>query len=143
MHLFCFLLFWESFKCYSFGTTGPIQVGFSAKCTSPNMDFNHIENLKCNILDFRLIPLDCITIVQEIYTQNIFISKLSELFPNSDIAFFLIVCIFDCIILLHRSQNVHYGGICECHMSISILYKFCNNLTKQIVCNKGVPHKHY
>ncbi len=29
----CFPLFWESFNCYSFRTTGPIQVGFSAKCT--------------------------------------------------------------------------------------------------------------
>ena len=32
MDFFCFLLFWESFKSYNFGTTGPIQVGFSANC---------------------------------------------------------------------------------------------------------------
>ena len=35
---------------YNFGTTGPIQTGFSSKCTSPgtspNEDFNQIENLK-------------------------------------------------------------------------------------------------
>ncbi len=27
---FVFYCFWESFNCYNFGTTGPIQVGFSA-----------------------------------------------------------------------------------------------------------------
>ena len=31
--------------CFNFGTTGPIQVGFSAlKCTSGNEDFKQIEN---------------------------------------------------------------------------------------------------
>ena len=29
---------------HNFGTTGLIQVGFSAKCTSPEEDFNQIEN---------------------------------------------------------------------------------------------------
>ncbi len=29
---------------HNLGTTGPIQVGFSAKCTSTNKDFNQIEN---------------------------------------------------------------------------------------------------
>ncbi len=38
-----------------------IQVGFSAKCTSPNEDFNIIEYWKSHMLDFRLISLDCIT----------------------------------------------------------------------------------
>ncbi len=61
MHFFCFLLFWESFNCYNFGTTGPIQVGFSAKCTSPNEHFNQIENWKCHMFDFRRIPQDRIT----------------------------------------------------------------------------------
>ena len=60
-HFFCFLLFWKSFNCYNFGTTILIQVGFSAKCTSPNEDFNQIENWKCYMIDFRLIPLDHIT----------------------------------------------------------------------------------
>ncbi len=46
---FCFLLFWESFNCYNFETAGPIQVGFSVKCTSPNEDFNDIENWKCHM----------------------------------------------------------------------------------------------
>ena len=27
MHFFCFKLFWDSFNCYNFGTTGPIQFG--------------------------------------------------------------------------------------------------------------------
>ncbi len=40
IHFFCFLLFCESFNCYNFGTTGPIQVEFSANCTSPNKEFN-------------------------------------------------------------------------------------------------------
>ncbi len=59
-----FLLFsivLKSFNCYSFGTIGPLQVGFSAKCTSPNEDFNQIENWKCHLFDFRLIPLGHIT----------------------------------------------------------------------------------
>ncbi len=48
-----FSLFWESFNCYNFGTTGPIQVGFSGKCTSPNEDFNQIEteNATCATSD--------------------------------------------------------------------------------------------
>ena len=62
MHFFCFLLFWESFNCYNFGTTGPIQVGFSAKCTSPDEDFSQIENWKCHMFNFWLIPLDRITL---------------------------------------------------------------------------------
>ncbi len=41
--------------------TGPIHVGFSAKCTSLNQDFNQIENWKCHMFDFRPIPLDRIT----------------------------------------------------------------------------------
>ena len=49
------------FQSFNFGTTGPIQVGFSAKCTSPNEDINQIENWKCHIFNFRLIPLDRIT----------------------------------------------------------------------------------
>ena len=49
------------FSCYNFGTTGPIQAGFSAKCTSPNEDFNEVENSKCRMFNFRLILLDCIT----------------------------------------------------------------------------------
>ncbi len=64
MHFFCVLLLWESFNFYNFGTTGrtgPIHVGFSAKCTSPNDDFNQIENWKCAKVNFRLIPLDHIT----------------------------------------------------------------------------------
>ncbi len=61
MHFFCFLLFWESFNCCNFGTTGPVQVGFSTKCTTPNEDFNQIENWKCHMFDFGLIPLDCTT----------------------------------------------------------------------------------
>ncbi len=45
MHFFCFLLFQESFYCYNFASTGRIQVGFSAKCsTPPNEDFNQIEH---------------------------------------------------------------------------------------------------
>ena len=58
MHFFCFQLFWEYFTCYNFGTTGPIQVGFSAKRTSPNKDFKQIENWK--MAHVRL-PTDRIT----------------------------------------------------------------------------------
>ncbi len=35
--------------------------GLSAKCTSPNENFNQIENWKCHMFDFRLVPLDRIT----------------------------------------------------------------------------------
>ncbi len=48
---------------HNLGTTGPNQVGFSAKCTSPNEDFNQIENWKCQMCEFRLIPIDRITYV--------------------------------------------------------------------------------
>ncbi len=34
---------------------------FSTKCTSPNEDFNEIENWKCHMFNFWLIPLDHIT----------------------------------------------------------------------------------
>ncbi len=46
---------------HNFGTIGSIQVGFSAKCTSPNEYINQIENWKCHILDFRLISKGRIT----------------------------------------------------------------------------------
>ncbi len=55
---------------YIFGTTGPIQVGVSAKCTCPNEDFNQIENWKCDMFDFRLIPLDHITYDMKHLHQN-------------------------------------------------------------------------
>ena len=42
-------------------TTGPIQVGFSAKCTSLNVHFSQIENWNCHMFNFRLISLNCIT----------------------------------------------------------------------------------
>ncbi len=61
--LYCLLLFWESFNCYNFGKNGPIQAGFAAKCSSPNEDFNQVENWKCYMFDFRLIPLDHITYI--------------------------------------------------------------------------------
>ena len=43
MHFFCFLCFGNLSIVINFGTTGPIKVGFSAQCTSPNEDFNQIE----------------------------------------------------------------------------------------------------
>ena len=57
-----FLLFSIVLRILQLGTTGPIQVGFSAKCSSPNEHFNQIENLKYHMFDFRLISLDCITL---------------------------------------------------------------------------------
>ena len=45
-----------------FGTTSPIQVGFSAKCTSPNGHINKIlKKWKSHKLKFGLISLDRIT----------------------------------------------------------------------------------
>ena len=41
---FVFYCFENPSIAHNFGTTGPIQVGFSAKCTSPNKHFNQIEN---------------------------------------------------------------------------------------------------
>ncbi len=46
---------------HNVGTTGPIQVRFSAKCTSPNEHFNQIENWKCHMFKFWLISADPIT----------------------------------------------------------------------------------
>ena len=54
---------------HNLGTTGPIQVGFSAKHTSPNEDFNQIENRKWHMFDFRLIPLDRFTCHSEMPTN--------------------------------------------------------------------------
>ncbi len=69
---FVFCCFGNPSIAYNFGTTGLIQVGFSAKCTSPNKHFNKIEN--CHMFDFRLIYLDRITYV----TQHIERYQLSE-----------------------------------------------------------------
>ncbi len=55
----CFLLFWESLTCYNFGTTGLIQVRFSAQCTSSNEHFNWIKTENVTF-DFRLMSLDYI-----------------------------------------------------------------------------------
>ncbi len=40
MNFCCFLLFWESFNCLWSWNPGPIQVGYSAKWTSPNKHFH-------------------------------------------------------------------------------------------------------
>ncbi len=53
MNFFCFYCFENLSIAHNFGTTGPIQVGFSAKCTSPNARFNQIENLM--LFDFLQI----------------------------------------------------------------------------------------
>ncbi len=65
---------------HNFGTTGSIQVGFSAKCTSPNEYFNQIENWKCHMFNFRLISIDRITYCNMFYhstsfTYNAFCQK--------------------------------------------------------------------
>ncbi len=57
----CLILFWKSFYFCNFGTTGPFQVGFLTECNSPNEDFNQVENWKCHMFDFWLIPPDRIT----------------------------------------------------------------------------------
>ncbi len=46
---FVFYYFENPSIAHNFGTTGLIQVRFSAKCTSPNKHFNQIENWKCHI----------------------------------------------------------------------------------------------
>ncbi len=60
-----FLLFSNYFEnpstAHNFGTTGLIQVGISAKCTSQNEHLNQIENWNCHRLDCALISLDRIT----------------------------------------------------------------------------------
>ncbi len=60
MDFFCFLLFENPSIAHNFGTTGWIQVGFSAKCTSPNEHL--IENWKWRMSELQLISLDRITI---------------------------------------------------------------------------------
>ena len=53
MNFFCFLLFWESFNCHiNFGTTGPIQVGFSAKRTWGVQSNLKTENVTCLTSDW-------------------------------------------------------------------------------------------
>ncbi len=46
---------------HNLGTTGSIQAGFSAKCSSPNEHLNQIENWKCHMCEFQLISQDRIT----------------------------------------------------------------------------------
>ena len=67
---FVFYCFENPSNAHNFGTTGPIQVGFSAKCTSPNEHINQIENWKCHIFDFRLISLDRITYNDRYHSTN-------------------------------------------------------------------------
>ena len=54
---FPFVFYWfeNPSIAHNLETTGPIQAGFPAKCTSPNEHFNQIENSKCHMFDFRLI----------------------------------------------------------------------------------------
>ncbi len=52
MNFFCFLFENPSIIAHNFRTTGPIQVGFSAKCTSPNEHFNVLEDWKCSTSDW-------------------------------------------------------------------------------------------
>ncbi len=59
--LFVFYCFENPSVAHDCGTTGAIQVGFWAKCTSLNEAFNQIETWKCYMVYFRLISLDCIT----------------------------------------------------------------------------------
>ena len=58
---FVFYCFENPSTARNFETTEPILVGFSGKCTSPNGHFNQIENWKCHMFNFRLIPLDRIS----------------------------------------------------------------------------------
>ncbi len=44
MNFYCFLCFENPSIGHNFQTTGPIQIGFSAKHTSPNDHSNQIEN---------------------------------------------------------------------------------------------------
>ena len=60
---FVFYCFEYPSIAHNFGTTGPIQVGFSTKCTSPYEQFNQIEIWKCDMFDVRMISPDRITYV--------------------------------------------------------------------------------
>ena len=57
MNFFCFE---NPSTVHNCGSTDPILVGFSTKCTSPNGHFNQIETENFTHSNFRLIPLDCI-----------------------------------------------------------------------------------
>ncbi len=52
--LFVFSCFENPSIAHTFGTTCPIQVGFSAKCISPNEHhFDQIENRKCHMFGLQ------------------------------------------------------------------------------------------
>ena len=55
-----FYCFENSSIAHNLGTTGPIQVGFSGKCTSPNENFNQILKLK---MSHARVPTDLCFIV--------------------------------------------------------------------------------
>ncbi len=63
---------------HKLGTTGPIQVGVSAKCISPNEHFNQIENWKCHMCEFWLISLDHITNDESVLSQITLIFCLNK-----------------------------------------------------------------
>ena len=108
MHFFCFLLFWESFNCYNFGTTGPIWVGFSAKCTSPNEDFNQMENWTCHMFDFQLILLDRI-----IYLVRYFFFSIRCVW--SFISNIFCLCYTLIINFLYQNLNLHGKIVIKIH----------------------------
>ncbi len=106
----CFLLFWESFNCSNPGTTGPIQVGVSAKCTSPNEDFNQIKNWKCHLCYFRLIPQDRITYYLSFQNKIVLTSvpsifKVLAVAKNSDKNYMFLYPLLNCAKLKYTNTE--------------------------------------
>ena len=83
MHLFS-CCFENSSIAHNFGITGPIQVGFSAKFTFRNEHFQQIQNWNCNLFDFRLISLDCITFLKHTEYSIIWKDQREKVYAKSN-----------------------------------------------------------
>ena len=67
---------------YNVGTTAPIQVRFSVKCTSPNEDFKTENVTFTHMINFRLISLNHITLCCFYILSTQCIPECSAWFPN-------------------------------------------------------------
>ncbi len=130
MNFFCFLLSSESFIAHNLGTAGPIQVGFSAKCTCTNENFNQIKK------EMKVPHVRLPTGSPRSHYNNLII---------------IIIIIIIMLLLLLLAKKYFYGlinivtvafdrqnmyslndGVCRCnsvlthHMTcLLVLYKFC------------------
>ena len=108
----------NSSVAHNLGTTGQIQVGFSAKCTSPNEHFIQIENWKCHIFELWLISLDRITYENLLVAQTI-------CFQNCSILVMTCVCTCACLYAsmcaawLYGDRSINDKLVCDIYWNLT------------------------